>query len=810
MWSAKVWGSSTNVVSISFDGNDCFMVVFSEDSLGNVIGKNSFGWVWGGKFPARGGTGTKVIWAALSSGEFYRTNRSARTVRWGFEHESSRLFDHRVEKWIDGGSLPHTIIWTPASASMLPPRSTGGIMEKLGFGNPSTESLEGRYEVLSTTNFNGVALPLSFRFEWFAAKKGKRYLMRSIEGTVSQYHPLKDFFRRPPIEVRCVVDDFRLSGVQNFSDWSHYEVTNRWYETNEPIVLANYGQALRVKAGTRFVRRRLHTQRAMVVIVPWPHYAELVITDRIGVRFTFPEGRNNTTPCEIVAQWAGEDVLAAARVFREWRRTSGQIGGLPRARSLQSKAADLPVVTKLYEAAHFYLWGPASFSRHDVEPRKWLPLARALRDAPANSLRGRMRSLFSGEERKALNELAGAQWPMKYLTLTVASGLERVLQSPALLPLPENAGAVEVTVRNRRAVAEELKEFVNPPETWGDGLSLSLLEAMHDAGIRKGLLLLSDLYGRTTRPDAVARAGELGYVLGPYDSYHSVHSPDAHPDQTWETAQFDSEAYLRGRVVKATGLRQGGFKDRGFHFSPMAAWPYVQSRVNRILKNNPYSAWFVDCDATAECFDDFNPLHLATRVDDMNARRQRLRWLETYHNLLVGSEGGSVLFADVIHFGHGVQTPYIGHLEPSFRDKVSPHFLGRHWPPDTPEQSFKPVPVPLALRSPWFDPSVRIPFYRAALGDELIASHHWSFDSLKFSDVATTRALMEILYMTPPMYHLNRETWPIRKERILRHLKFWSPLHRELADKSLKGFEWLTKDRMIQRAPTFIRRPRWQ
>jgi len=86
-----------------------------------------------------------------------------------------------------------------------------------------------------------------------------------------------------------------------------------------------------------------------------------------------------------------------------------------------------------------------------------------------------------------------------------------------------------------------------------------------------------------------------------------------------------------------------------------------------------------------------------------------------------------------------------------------------------------------------------------ALGDEVVVSHHWSFDSFKFSDVEVDRELMEILDLVPPLYHLNRETWPQREDRVMRHFAFWSPPHRQLATAALTRFEWLSEDRLVQR-----------
>ncbi|MBX3734820.1 MAG: hypothetical protein KF791_19760 [Verrucomicrobiae bacterium] len=542
-----------------------------------------------------------------------------------------------------------------------------------------------------------------------------------------------------------------------------------------------------------------HGNQMLVVIVPWPHYAALVMEDRVGIRFSFPEGRHQAAPCEIVAMLRGPDPLDVARCFREWRLTATNTGAIPRPRPLQQKIAALEKATRLLGAPHCYLWGPAWFSRHDVPKHRWVPFARVLRAAAPDSPGGRLVARFSDEGRSALNELAAAEWPMDHLTVRLADAINASLEGPGLLEPAPGAPAAERIRRSQQALADAFGNFVNPPRSWGDGMSHSLLDSLHDAGMGRALLLLSDLHGRSLRPDVVVRAEALGFLLGPYDSYHSVHSPTAGADDTWETAQFDLDAYQRGRVMNADGSGHAGFKGRGFHFSPLAAWPHVQERVGRMVREAPYSAWFVDCDATAECFDDFSPEHPATRCDDAALRRKRLAWLESGQRMVVGSEGGSVLFADVIHFGHGVHTPFIGHLDPSLRDPQSPHFLGRHWPPDRPDLYFKPVPVPPSLKVPYFDPTVRIPLYQAALGDEIVATHHWGFDSLKFSDVERERELLEILHMVPPLYHLNRETWPKRRGRILKHLAFWGPLHRELGTAPLTQFALLSHDRLVQR-----------
>ena len=121
--------------------------------------------------------------------------------------------------------------------------------------------------------------------------------------------------------------------------------------------------------------------RLLLVIVPSPHYAELIVTNRLGIRFSMPKGHHTAAPAEIFVQLRPSDALEVARGFREWRRTAGDTGAIPRPRSLTRKITDLEKVDRLLGAPHLYLWGPALFSRHDIPRNKWVPFARALRTA---------------------------------------------------------------------------------------------------------------------------------------------------------------------------------------------------------------------------------------------------------------------------------------------------------------------------------------------------------------------------------------------------------------------------------------------
>jgi hypothetical protein len=176
---------------------------------------------------------------------------------------------------------------------------------------------------------------------------------------------------------------------------------------------------------------------------------------------------------------------------------------------------------------------------------------------------------------------------------------------------------------------------------WGDGISLQMLDALHAGGVDRCWLGADGWERLQAHPEVIRRAKALGYLIAPYDSYDSVHSPDAGPDDTWETAQFDRALYETGAIVGPDGRKRPGFQHKGYMLSPLVAQPYVERRVSGLRRTLASNSWFIDCDAFGELFDDYSPQHPASQADDVAARLRRMAWMRDTFGLVIGSEGGA-------------------------------------------------------------------------------------------------------------------------------------------------------------------------
>lgn len=424
-------------------------------------------------------------------------------------------------------------------------------------------------------------------------------------------------------------------------------------------------------------------------------------------------------------------------------------------------------------------------------------------EGPAPSPAKRIWSLLKPEAKGFVSQLLQEEWPDKYTKSQITDDLNRLLlmpdfsdAPPAFKPGGPSLTQAEICRANCGWLAAAFPSLLSDPETWGNGVSPKMIHQLAAAGLDR-LWLGSDSWDAfVNRPETVAAAKQAGFLIGPYDSFNSIHRPDE-PD-TWETAQFNSALYETGAIVKADGSKKRGFKRKGFVLSPDAARPYVEQRVTHLMDLFHANSWFIDCDGFGDYFDDYSPRHPATQETDMQSRISRMAWIRDTFGAVIGTEGCSAGVAATVHFAHGVMTPVIGWGDPDLADAKSKYYTGGYYPPDAPKNFFMPVPIKEDYRYIYFEPRFRLPLFQTVFHDSIIATHHWSYGSFKTKDLANTVELMELLYNVPPLYHLNLEEFQKRKQQILRHYAFFSPLHRRLAELPMTDFQWLTPDRSVQ------------
>jgi hypothetical protein len=493
----------------------------------------------------------------------------------------------------------------------------------------------------------------------------------------------------------------------------------------------------------------------------------------------------------------GPSPVEPARVYRRWLKAHGMFV------TMRQKIGRAPETAKLLGAAQAYLWGGGILSRHDV--KDWRAFCRLLNAGAAPDsprIVRRAWQLLSPEAQSAVEKMSGGAWPDRYATGIIAQSLSDALARPDfdLPPAPDDGSPwaqMEAARHNSLLFARASPGLLEPPERWGDGVSVKMMDRLAAAGLKRLWLGLDSWDGGLNHPEAISRARALGYLIAPYDSYNSIHAPGA--KETWETAQFDQHLWETGPVVRADGRKQPGFQHKGYILSAVAALPYVKKRVSGLMGAVRFDSWFLDTDAFGQLYDDYSPLHSGTQADDMRARLRRIRWIRDTFRIPVGSEGGSAYAASALAYEQGVTVPSFGWGDTDLTDRASPYYLGAYYPPDGPAVFLKPVPLKQEYRRTLYDPRCRLPLYETVFHDSVVTTRHWSAGSLKFTNVASVGELSDMLFQTPPLYHWNLDTFAAQKARVVAFQKVFSPLHRVTGLLPMTAFDWLTPDHLVQR-----------
>ncbi|MFA0057087.1 glycoside hydrolase [Vibrio echinoideorum] len=502
----------------------------------------------------------------------------------------------------------------------------------------------------------------------------------------------------------------------------------------------------------------------------------------------------------------GNTWLEGAKQYRNWRIDNNL------SESLVEKQRRNPDVNKLIGASHIYLFGKDPLSIQDVHDW-WGLKAWYLKSANLN---------IPKEAKRELSSLTkGQDWFSQYHKQLLLDSLSQSLNSmfPVATPTLTNN-----TIKAQYNAAQDKKNWLvkhapsyfNAPETWGQALSSDMVANLNKAGLNKLWLGFDNWMPAFYQPNAVELAKQSGYLVGTYDSYNTA--IPAKLNDNWLTAQLPKPIRETCAIELADGSMKKGFRGNGFYLNPNCHLDYVKQRALDIMSFGRFNSLFLDVDATAMAREDYsgniNTISNSStngnsnsNIDTMSSSNtnesdmllsfnNRMQWLSEQPSLVLGSEDGNSLTTKGIAFAHGLETVGFGWTDKDMKEnRQSPYYLGRWYPDHKPDFFFKPAQIKEPYKSLLFSPKYRIPLYQAVFHDEVINTHHWHSDSLKFTNVQTSRDLTAMLYNTPPMVHLTRDEALTSSSPRLAALKHYQngfePIHSQLWNKQLVDFVWL-------------------
>lgn len=505
----------------------------------------------------------------------------------------------------------------------------------------------------------------------------------------------------------------------------------------------------------------------------------------------------------------GNDPVQIAKTYKNYvRETKGFL-------TLEQKAEKNPEIRKLYGAPFIYLWGEFVLSPEDVN---WPAFRKAL-DSPAMAYL----LAFSGDSEKgaefsqALAEIRTQDHVNAFQKNIVCGYLSEVLKrgdfyDPAALPQSSPAldallskGYEALTSSERlqahfHGLAANLPGVFHDVSTWMDAGTVNLIGGMKERGIDRAWIGLNSWEQADAKPALVSKAAGEGYLIGSYDSYHSIHEPWK---EQWITAAFeDASLYENATVTDQNGEKISGFQGVGRKLNPTLSLPAVKGRMKRIMENGfPFNSWFIDCDATGEIYDDYTPEHVANQEADLAARLERMAYIRDAYGMVVGSEGGHDFAASTIAYAHGIELKSFSWMDQDMKaNKDSEYYIGKYYSPTggVAEHFSKRIPIKDNYYTLFADPRYDAPLFRLVYNDSVVTSYHWDWSTFKIKGATQERMVREVLYNVPPLYHLDAAEWEIYKDDIVAHTKVWSAFARRAVLQEMTEFRYLKEDGSVQ------------
>lgn len=551
---------------------------------------------------------------------------------------------------------------------------------------------------------------------------------------------------------------------------------------------------------------------AILFIMEQPFRTSLSFESDPGISFSvkheYPQiGETRTNKFRIYL--TANDPVSIAKIYKSYvTETQG-------FKTLEEKAGENPEIKKLYGAPFIYLWGDFIVSPEDIY---WPAFRNAVNSPVMDYVLTFVNSSENGTEfSQTLDDIKTQDYVAQYQKNVICRYFSELLKredfyNPALLtktgqeldsllsPGYEKLTPSEKIQVNSYALYENLPGVLKEVETWMNKDTLDLISDMKKRGVDQAWIGLNSWEQAYAKPKLVEQAVSEGYLIGSYDSYHSIHQPGR---EQWITAKFDDASlYENATVTDKNGEKIGGFQNVGRKLNPALSLPAVKDRMSKIMENKlPFNSWFIDCDATGEIYDDYTSAHMTSQEGDLKARLERMSYIRDTYNMVIGSEGGHDFAASDIAFAHGIELKSFSWMDPDMKEnKDSQYYIGKYYNPagGVAEHFAKRIPIKDNYYTLFVDPRYDVPLFRLVYNDSVITSYHWDWSTFKIKGATKDRMVREVLYNVPPLYHLDGTEWETCKEDITNHTKVWSQFSKQAILQEMTGFEYVEEDGSVQ------------
>lgn len=497
-----------------------------------------------------------------------------------------------------------------------------------------------------------------------------------------------------------------------------------------------------------------------------------------------------------------DNPLHIAKTYKNYIKEKGNL------KTLKEKESENKNISKLYGASHIYLFNSFAITEKSVDFKS---LKNNINSPVINHIKNLLvtnkefLSVIKNIEKNSyidnyqkntvLRELSSMIFSSNFYDEKVFTEKNEVTET-LLKKGINNLSEKEIIVLNKNALYLNIKDiFTEEPNKWASDRGYEIIEDMKNSELKKLWIGLDNWNEAFLSEQLTQYAADFGYLIAPYDSYHSIHKKDF---EQWHTAAFEN-AYLfeDATIENSKGKKYGGFKNVGRKLNPTLAFEEVENRVNKILYDDEsFNSWFIDCDATGEVFDDYSEKNITTKEEDIKARLFRMTWLNKEKKMIVGSEGGNDYAASSIAFAHGIELPTFSWMDKDMKDKKSEYYIGEWYSyyGGVPNHFSKVIPVKEYFKKIFLSPKYRVPLYKLVYNESIITTYHWDWSTFKIKDEYINRMLHEISFNIPPMYHIDDIEWKKYKDKIIPHSEMFLNFSQKVINLEMTDFKLLDEN----------------